>query len=473
MRKTKIICTIGPASEKPEVFRKLAEAGMNVARLNFSHGSQEEHGARIKMMRDYRRETGKPLGILLDTKGPEIRLGEMKDGGVNINAGDVFTLTTKEIVGDEKRAYITYAGLPNDVEPGNSILIDDGLLHLRVESTDGTEIHCTVINGGMLGSKKGVNVPGVRIRLSDIADKDKSDILFGIQNGVDFIAASFVQNARDVILIKQFLRDNHGGHINVIAKIENREGVDNIDSIIEEADGVMVARGDLGVDLAVEEVPIVQKTIIKKCNNAGKPVIVATQMLDSMIRNPRPTRAEANDVAGAIAEGADAIMLSGETASGKYPVESLETMDRIARAMENSIDYARRILNRTPKTGGATITNAISTASCTTAIYLDAAAILTPTKSGYTARMVSKHRPPCPIIALPIDEKILNKLTLLWGVMPILTPPTKNTDELLEQCEKDALRSGLVKKGDIMVITAGVPLNVSGATNLIKIQMVD
>lgn len=473
MRKTKIICTIGPASENPETFRRLAEAGMNVVRLNFSHGSQEEHAERIKMVMDYRRETGKPLGLLLDTKGPEIRMGEMRDGGVTINAGDAFTLTTEEIVGDEKRAHVTYTGLPGDVKPGNSILIEDGILHLRVEGVDGTEIHCTVVNGGVLGSRKNVNVPGVHIKLTDITDKDKSDILFGIQNGVDFIAASFVQNARDVILIKQYLKANNGGHIHVIAKIENREGVNNIDSIIEEADGVMVARGDLGVDLAVEEVPIVQKNIVKKCNTAAKPVIVATQMLDSMIRNPRPTRAEANDVAGAIAESADAIMLSGETASGKYPVEALETMDRIARAMEESIDYARKILTRAPRSGGATITNAISTASCTTAISLEAAAILTPTKSGYTARMVSKHRPPCPIIALPIDAKVLNKLTLLWGVMPMLTPPTKNTDELLEQCEKDALRSGLVKQGDIMVITAGVPLNVSGATNLIKIQRVD
>ncbi len=473
MRKTKIICTIGPASEKPEVFRRLAESGMNVVRLNFSHGSQEEHGERIQMVMDYRRETGKPLGLLLDTKGPEIRIGEMQEGGAAISPGDPFTLTTEEIVGDEKRAHVTYAGLPGDVKPGNSILIEDGILHLRVKKVEGTEIYCTVVNGGVLGSRKNVNVPGVHIKLSDITEKDKSDILFGIKNGVDFIAASFVQNARDVILIKQFLRANNGGHIHVIAKIENREGVVNIDSIIEEADGVMVARGDLGVDLAVEEVPIVQKTIVKKCNTAGKPVIVATQMLDSMIRNPRPTRAEANDVAGAIAESADAIMLSGETASGKYPVEALETMDRIARAMEGSIDYARKILIRAPKSGGATITNAISTASCTTAISLEAAAILTPTKSGYTARMVSKHRPPCPIIALPIDEKVLNKLTLLWGVMPMLTPPTRNTDELLEQCEKDALRSGLVCKGDIMVITAGVPLNVSGATNLIKIQTVD
>ncbi|MDP2891923.1 MAG: pyruvate kinase [Bacillota bacterium] len=468
MRRTKIICTIGPSSEKPEIFFKMAEAGMNVVRLNLSHGSQQEHGARIDLVKQYRKETGKSMGLLLDTRGPEIRLGIMKDD-VQLIEGSRYTLTTVEMVGDDERASITYKGLPKDVQKGDDILIDDGLIHLRVESVQDKDIVCTVINGGPLGSQKGVNIPGVHVKLSDISAKDKSDILFGIKNGIDFVAASFVQGAEDIFRLKDFLRSNGGNDIHVIAKIETREAVNNVDSILEVADGIMVARGDLGVEIAIEEVPIAQKAVIKKCNTAGKPVIVATQMLDSMIRNPRPTRAEANDVAGAVYDGADAIMLSGETASGKYPLEALQTMDRIAQAVEASIDYARKIMGRQPKSG-TTITDAISTASCTIAISLGASAILTPTKSGYTARMVSKHRPSCPIIALPIDERTFHKLSLIWGVMPMLTLKTKDTDELLEQCMKNAIENGMVKKGDILVITAGVPLNVSGATNLIKVQ---
>lgn len=468
MRRTKIICTIGPASNNPDIFFRLAEAGMNLVRLNLSHGNLHEHAAVIKMVKEYREQTGRALGLLLDIRGPEIRLGIMKEN-IRISEGDSYILTTEVIIGDERRASVTFEGLINDIKDGDNILIDDGLIHMRVVSVSGKDILCTVINGGTLYSEKGVNIPGLRISLPDISSKDKKDILFGIKNEVDYIAVSFVQKADDIIRLKEFLRKNGGEAIHVIAKIETREGVNNIDSIIEAADGIMVARGDLGVEIPVEEVPIVQKSIVKKCSMEGKPVIVATQMLDSMIRNPGPTRAEVNDVASAVYECADAIMLSGETAAGKYPIEALQMMSRIAQIVENSIDYTRETENRLYK-NGMNITNAISSASCTMAINLNASAILTPTKSGYTARMVSRYRPPCTIIALPIDSRTFHKLSLIWGVVPVLTTVTQTIDELLDRSGQEALKSGLVKKGDTVVVIAGATLNVSGATDLIKIH---
>ncbi|AGA58710.1 pyruvate kinase [Thermobacillus composti KWC4] len=471
MRKTKIVCTIGPASESLENTKKLILAGMNVARLNFSHGDFEEHGNRIKNIRQACRELGKTVAILLDTKGPEIRLGNLAEEPVELVAGEFVTLTTENILGDRHRIPVTYSDLPRDVKVGDTILLDDGLIGLKVVEIQGTEIKCEIQNSGPIKSKKGVNVPGVAISLPGITEKDANDILFGIEQGIDFIAASFVRRASDVLEIRELLERHNASHIQIIAKIENRQGVDNLDEILEVADGLMVARGDLGVEIPVEEVPLVQKMMIEKCNRAGKPVITATQMLDSMQRNPRPTRAEASDVANAIFDGTDAIMLSGETAAGKYPVESVMTMARIAERAEAALEY-REIFLRQASAQQTTVTEAISQAVANSALDLDADAIITSTESGYTARMVSKYRPKAPIIAVTPVEHVMRSLQLVWGVIPVLGKPAKTTDEMFDIAVNGAVESGLVKLGDTVVITAGVPVGRSGSTNLIKIHTV-
>lgn len=470
LRKTKIVCTIGPASEDVETLRKLIAHGMNVARLNFSHGSYEEHGARIKNIRQAAEEEGKTVAILLDTKGPEIRTGELHDPSVDLVAGGKITLTTESILGDASRISVSYAGLPEDVHPGSTILIDDGLIGLTVDQVEGSEIHCTIDNGGTLKSRKGVNLPGVKINLPGITEKDAEDILFGIEQGVDFIAASFVRKPQDVLEIRKILEE-HQADIQIISKIENQEGIDNIDAILEVSDGLMVARGDMGVEIPAEEVPLVQKEIIRKCNRLGKPVITATQMLDSMQRNPRPTRAEASDVANAIFDGTDAIMLSGETAAGKYPVEAVSTMAQIAIRTESALHY-RELLNQQVREIGASITDSISQAVVYTSHSLDCSAIITATESGHTARMVSKYRPQAPILAVTPNEGVLRKLTLIWGVYPMIGADAHTTDEMFQTAISAALSNQYVSQGDLVIITAGVPVGQSGTTNLMKVHVI-
>lgn len=470
LRKAKIVCTIGPASESVETLKKLIDAGMNVARLNFSHGSHEEHAARIENIREASRQTGKAVAILLDTKGPEIRTGSLEVDAVELIEGNRIVLTTEDVAGNAERVSITYQELPADVAAGDTILIDDGLIGLTVEEVRPTEIVCLIKNGGTLKSKKGVNVPGVSINLPGITEKDAQDIEFGIKQGVDFIAASFVRKAADILEIRQIL-EQHGASIDIIAKIENQEGVDNVDEILVVSDGIMVARGDLGVEIPAEEVPLVQKQLIKKCNELAKPVITATQMLDSMQRNPRPTRAEASDVANAIFDGTDAIMLSGETAAGKYPVESVETMDRIALRAEQELNY-REILHKQMIMKHVTITDAISQAVASSALDLNAAAIITATESGHTARMVSKFRPKAPIVAVTPHAGVIRRLALVNGVYPVLGEIAHTTDEMLDRSVQESLQSGYVRHGDLVVITAGVPVREVGTTNLMKIHVI-
>lgn len=469
MRKTKIVCTIGPSSESLENTKKLILAGMNVARLNFSHGDFEEHGNRIKNIRQACSELGKTVAILLDTKGPEIRLGKLKEEPIELQQDDYITLTTEEILGDRHRIPVTYKNLPADLKVGSTVLIDDGLIGLTVVDIQGTEINCKIVNSGPIKSKKGVNVPGVHISLPGITEKDANDIVFGVEQGVDFIAASFVRKASDVLEIRELLEQHGASHIQIISKIENQQGVDNLDEILEVSDGLMVARGDLGVEIPAEEVPLVQKNMIQKANLAGKPVITATQMLDSMQRNPRPTRAEASDVANAIFDGTDAIMLSGETAAGKYPMESVLTMSRIAERAESALDY-REILTKQASAQQTTVTEAISQAVANSALDLQAKAIVTSTESGYTARMVSKYRPKAPIIAVTTDERIMRRLNLTWGVIPTKGVPADTTDEMFNFAVEGALSTGLVGLGDTIVITAGVPVGRAGTTNLIKVH---
>lgn len=471
MRKTKIVCTIGPSSESPDMLRKLVQAGMNVARLNFSHGDFEEHGNRIRHIRAAASELNKTVAILLDTKGPEIRIGKLREEPIELVQDEHITLTTEEILGDTKRISVTYDRLPQDVSVGSTILLDDGLIELRVLNVSGTEIDCVIVNGGTLKSRKGVNVPGVRTSLPGITEKDAADIRFGIEQGIDFIAASFVRKAGDVLEIRELLEKHNARHIQIISKIENQEGVDNLDEILEVSDGLMVARGDLGVEIPVEQVPIVQKRMIEKCNKVGKPVITATQMLDSMQRNPRPTRAEASDVANAIFDGTDAIMLSGETAAGKYPVESVEMMSRIALSAEANLVHDE-IVTRQSLLQQATITEAISQAVVNSSLELEAQAIITSTESGYTARMVSKYRPKAPIIAVTPVEHVMRRLCLVWGVIPALGRNAVNTDEMFQIALDSAKRMGYINLGDLVVITAGVPVGRSGTTNLIKIHHV-
>lgn len=473
MKKTKIVCTIGPASESEEVLKQLMLNGLNVARLNFSHGTHEEHKKRIDTIKKLREELDLPIAIMLDTKGPEIRIKTFKSGEVTLQTGDIFTLTTREVEGDETIVSVSYEGLPKDVSKGTRILIDDGLVELEViEIVNGTDIRCTVLNGGTIKDRKGVNVPNVPINLPAVTEKDIEDIKFGIENDVDFIAASFIRKAEDVLQIRKILEENGGEDIEIISKIENQQGVDNIDEIIEASDGIMVARGDLGVEIEAEKIPILQKQIIKKCNLAGKPVITATQMLDSMMRNPRPTRAEVTDVANAILDGTDAVMLSGETASGKYPIESVKTMYNIALNTESSSQYLETLQSKRTLDNHISTTNAISRATCTTAEDLKASAIITATSSGYTSKAVSKFRPQSPIIAATTSEKVMRKLALVWGVYPVLSKKSENTDEVIDMSIHSAMMKGYVKEGDLIVITAGIPVGVSGTTNLIKVHTI-
>ena len=462
-KRTKIVCTLGPASEKEEVLRELIKSGLNVCRMNFSHGSHEEHKGRMDLVKKIREELGQPTAILLDTKGPEIRTGQFDMPEVLLEEGQQFTITMRDVMGNKEMCTVSYKGLANDVKAGDTILIDDGLVGLTVKEVNGDDIVCEVQNSGIVKNHKGVNVPGVKVNLPAITDKDRSDIEFGIEQGIDFIAASFVRKVSDVLAIREILEANNADHIKIISKIENQEGVDNLDEIIEVSDGIMVARGDLGVEIPTEEIPVVQKLMIKKCNEAGKPVITATQMLDSMMRNPRPTRAEVTDVANAIYDGTDAIMLSGETAAGKYPVEAVKTMAAIAKRAEETMRNRRDKINNSKN-----VTDAISYATCTTAMDLDARAILSSTSSGHTARMVSKFRPDCPIIATTTNEGVRRQLSLTWGVLPVMRENSTNTDQVITNSIEAAKSAKYVNENDVVVITAGA----GEATNLIKVETV-
>ena len=470
MRKTKIICTLGPSTDKGDVLRELIANGMNVARFNFSHGSYEEHGGRLANLKALREELGKPVAALLDTKGPEIRLKEFKNGVEMLEAGQTFTLTTREVEGTKEICSVTYKDLPHDVHEGGTIMLDDGLIMLRIEKVTDTDITCTVLNSGKIKTKKGVNVPGVHLSMPYLSQKDREDIIFGIQHGFDFIAASFVRTAQDVYDIRNLLNE-YDSNIRIIAKIENREGVNNIDSILSAADAVMVARGDLGVEIDFTELPGIQKNIIDRSFSFGKPIVTATQMLDSMMVNPRPTRAEISDVANAIYDGTSAIMLSGETAAGAYPVEALKTMSAIAERTENEPHY-RDERFKDAAHGQISVSDATAHAACLTARDVNAAAIVTVSESGNTARLLSKYRPTQPIIACVMNEQVQRQLSLSWGITTLLMGPAKSTDELIEMSTALAQKNGYLHNGELAVVTAGVPVGVSGTTNMIKIHMV-
>lgn len=470
MRKTKIICTLGPASDKKEVITQLVEAGMNVARFNFSHGTHEEQQEKLKTLTGVREELGRPVAALLDTKGPEIRLRDFRDGGAELQAGDSFTLTTEEILGDAKRASVSYKNLPHDVKPGGTILIDDGLIGLRVDDVTDTEIHCTVMNGGPVSNHKGVNVPGADLTMPFISEQDRSDLIFGCSCGFDYVAASFTRSAEDVREMRYILDNNGGRNIKIIAKIESTQGVKNFDEILATADGIMVARGDLGVEVPLEEVPILQKRMIKKAERAGKICVTATQMLDSMIHNPRPTRAETTDVANAIYDGTTAIMLSGESANGKYPVEAVRTMAKIAETTEQDIDYYGRMIKRNLEgVEKSDVTNAISHATCTIAHDIHADAIITVTISGATAAKLASFKPSCPVIACTTDKNVARQMNLFFDVSPLVIREEASADLLFEAAINSAKKAGYVKSGDQVVLTAGVPLGVSGNTNMIRV----
>ncbi len=469
MRKTKIVCTLGPATDRAGVLREMLLAGMNVARFNFSHGSYDEHKARLDQLKALREELGLPVAAMLDTKGPEVRLKDFRDGAVNLKTGQEFTLTTEDIPGDETRCAITYAELPDDVKPGDTILLDDGLVRLSVLESGSGAIRCRVENDGVMKSKKGVNVPNVRLSMPYMSQRDREDILFGVEQGFDYVAASFVRTAADVRELRELL-DSRGSHIRIIAKIENQEGVSNLPDILAVADGVMVARGDMGVEIDFTEIPLIQKDMISQCVAYGKPVITATQMLDSMMENPRPTRAEITDVANAIYDGTSAIMLSGETAAGKYPVEAVRTMDAIARKTEANIDCSKRVKNIGKSR--LSVTAATAHAACTTALDIGADAILTVSQSGVTAQMVSRFRPQTTVVALLLNEQVRRQMALYWGVEPLTMPYASNTDELVDFAVKAAEDAGIVKRGDLVVVTAGVPVGVAGTTNMIRVCQV-
>jgi len=470
MRKTKIICTLGPSTDKDGVLRELIANGMNVARFNFSHGSHEEHKGRLDLLKSLREELGKPVAALLDTKGPEIRLKDFKNGTEMLEAGQAFTLTTRDVEGTKEICSITYKDLPQDVAPGGTIMLDDGLIKLQIQTVNDTDIVCTVLNNGKIKNKKGVNVPGVHLSMPYMSQRDKDDIIFGIEQGFDFIAASFVRTAQDVYEIRNLLNE-YDSNIRIIAKIENREGVNNIDSILAAADAVMVARGDLGVEIDFTELPGIQKTIIDRSFSFGKPIVTATQMLDSMMVNPRPTRAEISDVANAIYDGTSAIMLSGETAAGAYPVEALKTMSAIAERTEQEGHYLRGRLME-PNTGKISVSDATAHAACLTAKDVNAAAIVTVSESGTTARLLSKYRPQQPIIACVMKEQVQRQLSLSWGITSLMMPLAHSTDELIEMSTALAKENGFLHNGELAVVTAGVPVGISGTTNMIKIHMV-
>lgn len=473
MRNTKIVCTIGPASESVETLEQLIEAGMNVARLNFSHGDFEEHGSRIKNIRKAAENKGKNVAILLDTKGPEIRTGSFADGQAEILQGSTVAVSMREVEGTAERFSVTYPGLIEDVHEGSTILLDDGLIELEVTSVDkeNSEVKTVAKNSGVIKNKKGVNVPNVSVNLPGITDKDASDIIFGIEQRVDFIAASFVRRPSDIMEIQALLEEHDATHIHIVPKIENQEGVDNIDDILEVCNGLMVARGDLGVEIPAEDVPLVQKMLIKKCNTAGKPVITATQMLDSMQRNPRPTRAEASDVANAIFDGTDAIMLSGETAAGNYPVESVQTMSNIAVKAESGLDH-KSLLDQRSKSVDMTITDAISQSVTHTAMNLSVSAIITPTESGHTAKMISKYRPHVPIVAVTYSGRVKRQLSLVWGVYAVSGERAGSTDEMLDGAIERGLSTNLFDRGSRVIVTAGVPVGESGTTNIMKVHVI-
>lgn len=469
MRKTKIICTLGPTCDDPAIMRGLLENGMDCARMNFSHGSHEEHKIRLQLFRTIRDELGLNTPVLLDTKGPEIRTGDFAQP-VTLVAGQDFTIRNEDVIGDEKQMSVSFKELHKDVEVGHSILIDDGLVELKINQIDDNgDIHCTVVNGGAVSSKKSINVPGVHVKLPFLSQRDIDDIHFAIDNDYDFIALSFVRDASDILSVRRILEENNAAHIELISKIENRKGLDNIDEIIRETDGVMIARGDMGVEIPVEEVPLAQKLIIRKCLDSYKVVITATQMLDSMIRNPRPTRAEASDVANAIFDGTTCTMLSGETANGKYPIEALKTMASIIKDAESIVHYWKR-LQATPFES-STIMEAVSHATCTTAMSLNAAAIATVTKSGSTGRSISRFHPQCPIICATVDPRVNRQLRLYWGVYPYMAREVNSTDELFDLAVETVLKSGIASEGDTVVITGGVPVGISGTTNMLKAQM--
>ena len=469
MRKTKIICTLGPSTDQEGVLRELVANGMNVARFNFSHGSHEEHLGRFEKLKAIREELGKPVAALLDTKGPEIRLKDFKNGTEMLEAGQTFTLTTREVEGTKEICSITYKDLPQDVQPGGTIMLDDGLIKLQIITVNDTDIVCKVLNNGKIKNKKGVNVPGVHLSMPYMSQRDRDDIIFGAQQGFDFIAASFVRTAQDVYDIRNLLNE-YDSDIRIIAKIENREGVNNIDSILAAADAVMVARGDLGVEIDFTELPGIQKNIIERSFSFGKPIVTATQMLDSMIVNPRPTRAEISDVANAIYDGTSAIMLSGETAAGAYPVDALKTMSAIAERTEQ--ENHARFVPLTENTGKISVSDATAHAACLTAKDVNAAAIVTVSESGNTARLLSKYRPKQPIIACVMDEQVQRQLSLSWGITSLLMGPAHSTDELIEMSTALAEKNGYLHNGELTVVTAGVPVGVSGTTNMIKIHMV-
>ena len=471
MRKTKIICTMGPAVDNEEMLRALMLTGMDAARFNFSHGTHESHLATLNKVRRIRDELGAAVATILDTKGPEIRIKTFENGPVTLREGDKFTLTTRDVPGDAGIVSVTYADLHKELESGCRVLIDDGLIELTVDGIQGQDIACTVRSGGTLSNNKSINIPGVSIHLPSLTEKDRDDLRFAAEQDFDFVAASFVRKASDVEDIRACLRECGGEHIRIISKIENREGVDNLEEIIAASDGLMVARGDLGVEIPAYEVPVLQKTMIKKTSMAGKPVITATQMLDSMIRNPRPTRAEVSDVANAVFDGTSCVMLSGETASGKHPVEAVQTMVDTINAAEQATDYWGRF-RRFEFTPGRSINDAVTHTCCQTAMDLEADAILTPTQTGHTARMIARFRPACPIVALTTTERARRQLAISWGVQPLLAGYVDSTDRLFSMCVQSALKEGAVQSGQMVVITAGVPIGRAGSTNLIKAQVV-
>ncbi len=471
-RRTKIICTLGPAVDSEETIARLIASGMNAARFNFSHGTHQSHLAVLHRLRRARDEAGLPVATILDTKGPEIRIRSFEHGPVQLTRGQDFTLDTRPIPGDDRGVSVTYPDLHREVTPDCRILVDDGLIELVVREIEDTQIHCTVANGGILSNNKSINIPDVAIPLPSLTDKDREDLRFAVEHDFDFIAASFVRKAADVTEMREYLRQCGGEDIRIIAKIENREGVDNLDEIIAVSDGIMVARGDLGVEIPACEVPILQKRISKATIQAGLPVITATQMLDSMIRNPRPTRAEVSDVANAVFDGTSCVMLSGETASGKYPIRALEAMNSTLSAAEQAIDYVGRLRDIDLLPRLSDITDAITHTCCMTALDLNASAILVPTQTGWTAKMVSRFRPPCPIAALCPSERVRRQLAISWGVQPYLAGLVDSTDRVFSLCVETAHKEGLVQSGQTVVITAGVPIGRTGSTNLIKAQVV-
>ena len=470
MRRTKIVCTLGPSTDKEEVLRNLMKNGMNVARMNFSHGTHEEQKARLDMIKKLREELNLPVAALLDTKGPEIRIGDVEGGKLELKPGQEFTLTTEEMLGTEKKVTITYKELYKDVEPGDSILIDDGLIGMEVVRIDESDIVCRVKNGGFISNHKGVNVPGVELNMPFVSPKDLADIVFAVEQDYDFIAASFTRTAEDIMEIRKILQEHGGEKIHIIAKLENKQGVNNCEDILRVADGIMIARGDMGVEIPLEEVPVIQKELIRKAMHMGKPVITATQMLDSMMKNPRPTRAETSDVANAIYQGTSAIMLSGETAAGAYPIEAVQTMAKIAERTEQDIDYSREFKPR-KLAEAPDVTSAISHATCTTAADLKAAAIVAVSKSGRTVSRIAKYLPVCPIIGCTTDERVYRQLNLLWGVTPVVMKEANTADELFDHAVELAEQKGLIARGELVVIAAGVPVGLSGTTNMMKVQI--